>query len=435
LKPTHARLEGESCQLAAALAETVGDRLKAATLLLDSGRRALAQGALAPAETILERARTLAEASSPTVRAEIDEQLLHVLSEAGKQEQVFEVGEVLLRELHRQRGGASSRSRRAPDHRASCCARGTFRGDTRPSGAGTSAGCHGRARAHNAARAAHVAIDERRLADAEQLAAVALAAAERTGEIDVACEALIVLGRLARNYDLDRAEADFERAHQLAEANYLAVWRSRAQHELGTIDVFRESSPRRLLEVRRAGGGLWRPGDRGRCRGRALGRVSDALRDGREPRRRASRLTGGWALSSPRRRVRGTHFQCGSVRATADRTGMERILAELPAAGGQEALLFDYSRADFRGEASLLRGEAKEALELFELAVSLLRHLLGGPPSPASGQGALLGALERRNDGETSSEALPASAGVHPINRAYLHNAAPVRFGRSGLTE
>jgi hypothetical protein len=51
-------------------------------------------------------------------------------------------------------------------------------------------------------------------------------------------------------FDLDRAEASFDRAHQLAKAHGLTVWRSRALHELGTIDMFRDCSPHRLLEAR-----------------------------------------------------------------------------------------------------------------------------------------------------------------------------------------
>jgi hypothetical protein len=62
----HVWLEGEWRELAAALAEIAGNRLKAATLLMDSSRTALAQGALVTAEAILVRARSLAETSSPT---------------------------------------------------------------------------------------------------------------------------------------------------------------------------------------------------------------------------------------------------------------------------------------------------------------------------------------------------------------------------------
>src|SRR5205823_5374859 len=79
---------------------------------------------------------------------------------------------------------------------------------------------------------------ERRTDDAERLARAALVAAEGGGENDVACEALIVIGRLARAADLDRAEAAFVRAHELAEAHQLTVWRSRALHELAPSTCF-----------------------------------------------------------------------------------------------------------------------------------------------------------------------------------------------------
>ena len=435
IEAEHPRLQGECSELAAALAEMAGDRRKAATLLMDSGRTALAQGALVTAEAILERARGLVEASSPTVRAEVDELLLHVLSEAGKQERVFDVGEVLLGEL--QRSGAAPL--RAAD------AHLTIAQVAVPAARFEEARHHldqarpldaeGVLEARIGAQAAHVAIDERRFSDAEQLAGAALAAAERTGEMGVACEALIVLGRLARNYDLDRAEAEFERARALAEAYDLTVWHSSALHELGTIDMFRQCSPRRLLQARTL---TENSGALATVAAVDVELAAVYLMRFELVEAAAAALH---ALEAGRRfRLPGIEstaliFSAEVCAVRADRSGMERMLAELPAAHGQEAPLFDYARSDFRGEASLCEEKRKEALECFEMAVTFLRRLPGAPPSPAWSQWELLRTLERRDAADTNAETLPPSATVHPVSRAFVHYASGIRLGRLGRKE
>jgi DNA-binding CsgD family transcriptional regulator len=254
--------------------------------------------------------------------------------------------------------------------------------------------------------------------------------------MDVACEALIVLGRLARNYDLDRAEVEFERAHKLAEAHELTVWRSRALHELGTIDMFRECSPRRLLQARKLAE------DSG-----ALATVAAVdielsavylMRFEMEESLAAAHR----ALEASRRfRLPGITstaliFSAEACALRMDRSRMERILAQLQAASGEEALYFDLVRSAFSAELSLCEEKRKQALKFFDMAVGFGRRLLpGASPSPAWGQWALLGALERRDAADPNSEAPPASTAVHPVNRAYAQYTAAVRFGRLGRKE
>jgi DNA-binding CsgD family transcriptional regulator len=126
-------------------------------------------------------------------------------------------------------------------------------------------------------------------------------------------------------------------------------------------------------------------------------------------------------------------FQAEACAIRADRSGMEHILAQLPAAEGEEALLFDYCRNEFRGEAALCEEKRKEALKFFGLAVGFFRRLPGRPPSPVWGYWALLRALEGSDSAE--SEALPPSATVHPASRAYLQYAAAIGLGRSGRSQ
>jgi hypothetical protein len=66
----------------------------------------------------------------------------------------------------------------------------------------------------------------------------------------VACEALEVIGRVARQQDLDAAERAFAQAEVVARAHGLRLWELRALHELGTIDQLRTESVDRLEQAR-----------------------------------------------------------------------------------------------------------------------------------------------------------------------------------------
>jgi tetratricopeptide (TPR) repeat protein len=66
----------------------------------------------------------------------------------------------------------------------------------------------------------------------------------------VVCEALEVTGRVARQRDLDAAEAAFARSLAVATAHGLELWRLRALHELGTLDQLRTEDVERLRQAR-----------------------------------------------------------------------------------------------------------------------------------------------------------------------------------------
>ena len=65
------------------------------------------------------------------------------------------------------------------------------------------------------------------------------------------CHALELLGRVRRGNDLAAARDAFEQALMVAEEAKLAVWRLRALHELGTIDMFDHAGDGRLAQARR----------------------------------------------------------------------------------------------------------------------------------------------------------------------------------------
>ena len=84
-----------------------------------------------------------------------------------------------------------------------------------------------------------VALGRYRVREAEQLAAAAVAAAERGGDPDLLCEALLVHGRCVRMHDLAGASAAFARARDAARGGLLAHREARALTELGSVESYR----------------------------------------------------------------------------------------------------------------------------------------------------------------------------------------------------
>lgn len=250
VEATHPELDDEWCELAAALAEAAGDGQRSARLRLDAARRAVASGALASAEATLERARTLADERTA---AEIDDCLVEVLSLAGKWDRAQEVVEALLARVADDERGASQR---AELHlRLARTAVAAARWDEaqqlveRARSHLTDVGDEALAAALDAVEAqASIVRDPSR---ALGLAEAALASATRIGLPGIACDALEILGRAARQHDLDAAEAFFSRALSTAETSGLELWRTRALHELGTIDMLRGRTVARLEVARK----------------------------------------------------------------------------------------------------------------------------------------------------------------------------------------
>jgi DNA-binding CsgD family transcriptional regulator len=251
LERSHPELAGPWCELAADLAETAGDQRRAADLLLTAGRRALSAGALATAEAGLHRARRLAAGDAALTMA-VDDVLTDVYALSGQVDRAFDLGNRLLARLDvpalLPSGGAELHVR---------LARAAVAGGRWSVAAGhlaaarelPAAGEPGLA-ARIGALEAQTAIGWGRLDDAARLASAALAVAERAGLAAVVCEALEVTGRIARQRDLDAAEAAFARSLAVATAHGLELWRLRALHELGTLDQLRTESVQRLCQAR-----------------------------------------------------------------------------------------------------------------------------------------------------------------------------------------
>ena len=243
----HPGLPGAWCTLAADLAGRAGDTSRAGALLLEAGRRDLAAGALASAEHTLTRARELVD---PALRTSVDEALTEAFAMSGQVDRAMETGKMLLARL----GPPSPRAA----HLHLGIARAAIAGARWAEAAASIEVARESAGADTAqidACAAQVAAGRGRLEEADRLAQAALRAAEDSREgqrvqPDVACEALEVIGRVARQRDLEAAERAFARAADLASAYGLRLWRLRALHELGTIDQLRTESVDRLEQAR-----------------------------------------------------------------------------------------------------------------------------------------------------------------------------------------
>ena len=221
-------------------------------LLLDSGRYSLEVGALATAVSTLRRAADLLEGSPDRAGAEL--MLIEALALAGRVDETAAAGTGLIGRLGDDPATRDTR----------------IEARLRLAQAAVSASRWPMARHHIevAVRLAATGADPNLSARAAVLSAeVALAGddldgARRTADQvlamdgagpEVRCHALEIVGRSRRLRDLPAAAAAFGAALATAEQAGLPVWRLRALHELGTVDMFERIDTDRLLEARQLG--------------------------------------------------------------------------------------------------------------------------------------------------------------------------------------
>jgi DNA-binding CsgD family transcriptional regulator/tetratricopeptide (TPR) repeat protein len=238
VRAAHPELDEPWDEIAASLASLAGDAGTAAQILHATGRRSLSRGALATAEATLRQAADLA-GQDKRLSADIDEALAETLCLAGKTDAATAISARLIQRLDPHRDGsllAEAHLRLARVHGAA--------GDWRAAEAelDQASWCAEHAgdipvSARVSAVAAHAGLVRSRFEEARARAEAALAVAEQIGDTDTACDALEMLGRIARRADLGEAEALFERARALADQAGLAVREVRALHELSTLDA------------------------------------------------------------------------------------------------------------------------------------------------------------------------------------------------------
>ena len=256
-------------------------------------------------------------------------------------------------------------------------------------------------------------------------------AAEDGGRPDVACEALEVIGRVARQRDLEAAEGAFARAADLASAHGLRLWRLRALHELGTIDQVRTESVDRLLEARElavAQGAL------------ALTATLDLqIAAGLNKQFRADE-----ALEAARRSVDAARrfrlavlpmaliFQATAHAIRGEHGPMEAMIAEAVALAPEDQDVLGCAWGHCRATFSLLAEDPGEAHAQMATGAALILSSPATIAPPFLGLWPLLGAALDRDAGDATARVRAAHGTRHLVVAALLGYADAVRAGRRG---
>ena len=430
VQTAHPGLPGEWCELAAELAEQAGEPSRAAGLHLESGQRSFGRGALTSSEASLERARRLA-GDDGQLAVEIDEALCAVLARTGKAERVSEVGQRLLSQLA-ELGGPPTR--RAQVHlwlaRSAIVSADWARALDQLHHARELAAPGGVAASEHEVLTAQVALGEGRLDDAVTLAERALTTARSDGRYELACEALGVLGQRERQRDLTSAARAFSAALALAEQHGLTLWRVRALHELGTLDLLGGGPVDRLVDARRAAldaGALataatvslqmaaWftnhaepeRALDAGRCSAVEAGRLRLPLVEGL-----------------------GLVLQAVAHALMDQPAEMEAAIDEAVTVSGGHPEVQGVAALMARASLWIVREDRVRALDELDAGMERLR----GTPVTAPNRGlwALVHALDR-SDGEAAVIEVEASGlTVYWLTRGWVGHAQAVILGRQG---
>ena len=437
LEAAHPGLPGETCELAAELAERAGDRARAAALLIESGRRSLGRGALISAETAFVRACGLAEHAE--LAAEATEALCEALSVAGNTDRALEVGRELAVALGsldappERQCGLHLRLARA----ATTACRWEVADDhlTRGRTCAEKAGDHA-LMARLDVIAADVAYGRGELEAAGELARAALVVAERLGLHDLASSTWEVVGRCARHGgDLDRAEAAFEQARTVAEAHGFTVGRTRALFELGTIDQLSLNPNDRLLAVRDLAVGSG-----------ALATAAHADlyigiwyldRFEIELAIEAAQRSSGIARRFGMEQLLAAALLIEAVARgrLARRDEMEALIEEGLALAGDDPGAWGLALACGRAVSWFIGEDRARAVPALEEGMNHLRRSASSPACPERGLWALLRTIVD-DDGEAAcAEVLASGVTVHRMNRAFLALADAVRHGRAGRGE
>ena len=422
-------LDGRRHELAVELANRAGDRRRAGTLLSESGRQALAWGTLATAIGTLQRAADLLEGTPEREQTEL--RLVEALALAGRVEEAAAAGGQLITRL-----GAEAPELRTEVHLCLSqaavtasrwpMARHHLRAARQLAGTGPAA----TVRTRMGVLDAEVALADDDLDEARRLGENVLATEDAAPE--VRCHALELIGRSHRLRDQRAARSAFEQALITAETAGLPLWRLRALHELGTIDMFDHAGTRRLAEARQAAeqmGALaavaildlqlaaaftcrW---DLDTCDGHAHAAVALAERLG---------------LDQVRAKALAVLTGSASMRADAGLTA--RYAAQAIAAGPDDPVVDGICGAA-RGAAVLIGGDAAAAVEPYGRGMAILGRL---PHAEPAGLRALwpllLASLGDSRAKRAAEEARRLGVGAFRMNRSLIAYAEAILAGRAG---
>jgi DNA-binding CsgD family transcriptional regulator len=435
VETAHPELDGSWRDVAADLAARSGDRGRAGVLLTASGSASLERGALATAVGTLQRAVGLLDDSEG--RAAAEAVLVEALALAGRVEEAMAVGDRLIAQLgrgggvpaarvevHLQLAHAAAAATRWPAASLHLDAARTLLAAVPQPGLAARA----------AVLEAEVAFAGNDVDDARRLAESVLTSGEAGP--DVCCHALELIGRTQRINDLDAARQTFERALSRADAAHLEIWRLRALHELGTIELFDHAGTRRLAEARRTADDLG---------ALSTAAVLDIQLSAAYLFRFALDEAADYARSAL---AISERLGMGQIRAVAlvflgeisglrqDSAEMERFFALAAAAAPGEPEIEGSAWGGGRAMMALLGGDTAGAVAALGRGVSLLNMLPQQGPAHYRGLWPLL--LASADDERAPAaidEARRLGVTVNRVNRGMLGYATAILAGRRGEPE
>jgi DNA-binding CsgD family transcriptional regulator len=428
----HPGLDGPWRDIAADLAAQAGDAERAGDLLARSGEQALERGALATAAGTLRRAVDLI--TDPAGRIAAEGLLLGCLALAGQADEALRLGERLISsaatlsaagpspaDIHLQMAGAAIEATRW------AAASVHLEAARQLSAAGPLPGRGPRI----AVLSAELALAGDDVPRASQLARAALHATD--ADPGVRCQALEVTGRIRRMRDLGAARAAFEQALRIAETEDLPVWRLRALHELGTIDLFDSGATERLSQARQTSAELG-AFSTAAVLDLQLAAAYDFRVEPAESARHA-RL----ALSAAER-LDMTEIRAKALLFLAEAHGMRQRLGEMEECLRQAAGLAPDDRfiealgwGGCRGMSALFRRDLPGAIAAFNRGGALLRTLPHAEPAMFRAVWPLtLAATADARAASVLAEARSTTVPLARLNRGVLGYAEAVLAGRRG---
>jgi DNA-binding CsgD family transcriptional regulator/tetratricopeptide (TPR) repeat protein len=431
VEAAHPALDPPWRDIAADLAALSGDTERAGDLLARSGEEALDRGALATAAATLRRA--LPMVSDPAARASAEGLLLGCLALAGDADEALRVGERLIAsaassgagpapaDIHVQLAGAAVEATRWAVAGAHVeAAKRLDTADPRP----------GR-QARIAVLAAELALAGDDVARAGQLAGRALGTAGASPE--VRCQALEVTGRIARLRDLAAARESFERALRIAEAEDLPVWRLRALHELGTIDLFDHGGTELLSRARRTAAEIGAFSTAAVLDLQLAAAYEFRLEFGESARHARLALAAAERLDMTEVRAKALVFLAEAHAMRQELAAMEECLRRAGALMPEDRFITAIGWGGCRAMSALFRGDLPEAITAFGRAGAILRTLPHAEPAMSRAVWPL--ALAAAADGRAAAvlaETRRTNATVPRFNRGALGYAEAVLAGRRG---
>jgi DNA-binding CsgD family transcriptional regulator len=432
LQAAHPGLPGEAGDLAANLALQAGDQDQAGSLLFASGRSALDRGALATSIDTLRRAVELL--SDRDQRTEAEMLLVEGLALAGRVDEAMLAGDRLITQMPPGDGSATARAavHLKLAHAAVDATRwAAARRQLAIAGDLLAAVPHAGLAAETAALNAEVAFAGNDIDQARALAESTLASPQASPQIR--CHALELLGRILRGKDLDAARAAFEQALATADAAGLAVWRLRALHQLGTIDMFDGARTDRLSHARRIADELGAAST-----GAVIDLQLTAVAMFRYQLGEAEQHAQSALAISTRLGLAQTHaiallFLAETQALRRDHEGMDRFLTLAHAAAPGDPEIEGSALAGAHGMLALLDDDKAGALDGLGRGVAILDTLPQQGPAPYRAMWPLLLAA----DGDADAAAAIGNARrlgltVNRVNRGILGYADAILAGRAG---